>query len=1136
MEIIKSLIKSCDCGSECNANRFKRKFRNWTSGDKYIDKFIQDIQLSYHLSYNNVYQALEWIPYNRLYDIEFIANEGSDTIYRAKWIDGCIDSWDNKHQNWRRKNQNMFVILISINNLTTLEFINEVKKRYKLFHGITQNSETKRYMVVLDNICEKCNNVCIASIFKLNFKNWASGDDHIDKFIRDAQLSTHDDYEVFKKALEWIPYKRFYDIEYIRKDEIDNIYIAKWLDGYIDKWDVEHRNWERKDQNIFVILKSLGNPSNITSEFINKVVINRKTYGITQDIETKNYMAVLNNLCEECENICSALHFQRNFRNWTSGNNHIDKFIQDAQLSTHDNYEVFEKALEWIPYKRFYDIEHITKYGINKTCRAKWLDGYINKWDNKHQNWERKDQNIFVILKILDNPVDTTPEYINKVIAKHKIYGITQNLETKNYMAVLNDICEECGNVCSAIHFWQDFKNWTSGNDYIDKFIQDTQLSIHNDYEVFKKALEWIPYKRFYNIEHIAKDGIDKVVYKARWFDGCINKWDDKQQNWQKKDQNMFVYFKCLDNPADITLKFINKVVANHKIYGITQDLETKKYMVVLDGTCEECGNVCSAIHFQQNFKNWTSGNDYIDKFIQDAQLSTHDDYEVFKNALEWIPYKRFYDIEYITKDGIEKVCRAKWFDGCINKWDDKHQNWERKEQNMFVILKILDNPGDITSEFMNKIITIPHKVYGVTQNPETRNYMIVWNKICGECNYIVCNTSRFELNFINWTSGNNDIDKFIQDVQLLAHSNYEVFKKALEWIPYSKFYDIEYIARGGFGEVYRARWIDGYIDQWNNKQQNWKRKGQNMFVALKSLNNSKNVTLEFMNEITQHYKLNLNKRIIKLYGITQNPKTENYIMVLEYAENGSLRNYLDKCYDKLSWSDKINYLHSVAHGLKDIHENDLIHRDLHIVPQLIVELIKRCLDANSLNRPKAVEIKNLLSQWLRELNKLQDVSEVDKYTEIQKQVKEANIANNENITIYTLSTDLRITYKTHSEAVYTSRSLDFYNLPEPKNTDDYYKENDNIISKVSSECLLIDINQLKINNNGNPLKQQYSDNYCNENVNIISMNSSESLQINISQSNISKDDQNSNSKVKDKTWNKDKKKLEFKTSIAFFP
>jgi len=49
---------------------------------------------------------------------------------------------------------------------------------------------------------------------------------------------------------------------------------------------------------------------------------------------------------------------------------------------------------------------------------------------------------------------------------------------------------------------------------------------------------------------------------------------------------------------------------------------------------------------------------------------------------------------------------------------------------------------------------------------------------------------------------------------------------------------------------VYRANWIDGFILDWDDKNQNWKRHDSNKFVALKSLNNSKNVTLEFLNEV----------------------------------------------------------------------------------------------------------------------------------------------------------------------------------------------------------------------------------------------------------------------------------------------
>ena len=111
-------------------------------------------------------------------------------------------------------------------------------------------------------------------------------------------------------------------------------------------------------------------------------------------------------------------------------------------------------------------------------------------------------------------------------------------------------------------------------------------------------------------------------------------------------------------------------------------------------------------------------------------------------------------------------------------------------------------------------------------------------------------------------------------------------------------------------------------------------------------------------------------------------------------------------------------------------------------VPQLIVHLIKRCLNANPLNQPITEEITNILGQWQDEL------FFSSKSSELQKQVNEAK-ETNQNLS--TSSTNLGLSYKTHSEAIYISRLLNFSNLPELKNSDDYYKPNDNIISKEYS-------------------------------------------------------------------------------------
>jgi serine/threonine protein kinase len=89
------------------------------------------------------------------------------------------------------------------------------------------------------------------------------------------------------------------------------------------------------------------------------------------------------------------------------------------------------------------------------------------------------------------------------------------------------------------------------------------------------------------------------------------------------------------------------------------------------------------------------------------------------------------------------------------------------------------------------------------------------------------------------------------------------------------------------------------------------------------------------------HYKVVDSDKIIKFYGITQEPKTKNYVMVLDYAQYGSLRNYLDKNYDGLSWSYEFSYLEFLASGLEHIHKNGLIHRDLHSGNILVINYAK---------------------------------------------------------------------------------------------------------------------------------------------------------------------------------------------------
>ena len=107
------------------------------------------------------------------------------------------------------------------------------------------------------------------------------------------------------------------------------------------------------------------------------------------------------------------------------------------------------------------------------------------------------------------------------------------------------------------------------------------------------------------------------------------------------------------------------------------------------------------------------------------------------------------------------------------------------------------------------------------------------------------CNSKHFQQEFNKWTSGNKEIDEFIQKFQLNATNDNEV----LEWIPYDRFKNIEYLAEGGFGTVYKAIWIDGFIYYWKNSQNKWHR-NENWGVVLKCLKDSQNLDTDFLQEV----------------------------------------------------------------------------------------------------------------------------------------------------------------------------------------------------------------------------------------------------------------------------------------------
>jgi serine/threonine protein kinase len=52
-------------------------------------------------------------------------------------------------------------------------------------------------------------------------------------------------------------------------------------------------------------------------------------------------------------------------------------------------------------------------------------------------------------------------------------------------------------------------------------------------------------------------------------------------------------------------------------------------------------------------------------------------------------------------------------------------------------------------------------------------------------------------------------------------------------------------------------------------------------------------------------------------------------MLVMEYANGGSLRSYLKKSFINLSWDDKYNMAYQLSCAVSCLHNEGIVHRDL---------------------------------------------------------------------------------------------------------------------------------------------------------------------------------------------------------------
>ncbi|CAB5183206.1 unnamed protein product [Rhizophagus irregularis] len=146
-------------------------------------------------------------------------------------------------------------------------------------------------------------------------------------------------------------------------------------------------------------------------------------------------------------------------------------------------------------------------------------------------------------------------------------------------------------------------------------------------------------------------------------------------------------------------------------------------------------------------------------------------------------------------------------------------------------------------------------------------------------------------LNYRLVPSGNTLLDEFLNEW-------------TLKWFTL-EIKDITYLDKGGNGTVYKS------IIKLES--------GEPVNVVLKCHNNINENINEFLTEWKYHKDCLYSSAIINLHGFTKISGIDGYMVIMDYASEGSLRENLQTI-SKNNWEKKLYMLFGIISGLQDIH------------------------------------------------------------------------------------------------------------------------------------------------------------------------------------------------------------------------
>ncbi|GES72878.1 kinase-like domain-containing protein [Rhizophagus clarus] len=936
----------------------------WTSENPDVDKFIKDTM------YSRKYGTwLEWVPFDRFTDIKQIGEGGFSKVYSATWINGKAN-YIFEYGNWKKLNPKPIKVALKRLNGSheiSIEYLNELKIHWNVyleenfslrFYGMTKDPITKEFMMII----ELTNKGSLRSFYLNEFDNilW----DNKIRILGHLILGLNN------------LHKLGYFHKNLHSGNILVNYDYGWYNTYISDFGLTGpANKQKFDNKLYGVLPYIapevlnGNLYTPSSDIYSFGIIMAELSSGTPPFHDRKYDLDL------VGDICNGLRPK-------FGKGTPEFYKELAYRCMNSNPKQRPKTDELRKILIFWDHSISGEmFGYNgKEVETSIFKETGKEIKNISTLYKKNPDAIYISQSFsfnnLSNPIEVNVNNNEDILNEYEVCSYCNK-------SIIEELwCNECDP-----HYI--IEGWTSEISDIDKFIKDTMYNARNYNYYF---LEWIPFDRFINIEQIEEEGVSKV-YSAIWTDGK-SEFKLINGSWRKsKAKSMKVILKSLNESQNITeclnkLKFywnLYKMDDTLKFYGITKKSKTEEIMMVVKFT--NAKSLRNSI-LTNDFKNilwedkicllrdvafilrYLHKLKYFYKDLHNGNILQNDNYSYFKffelANEQKSEYKIYGILPYIAPEVLNayKCMNANSYERptadelyqIINFWNiilnsgGKILGYIEKE--IKLIFDDANNkiPNISTSYEKNSEANYTCQVFMFNNLPKPVNSSIIIsyleetknkendhfnNKICTYCNKpfiekLWCKECDPYCMIEGWTSGNLNVDKFIKDS--IYNAGQRLDHKFLEWIPFNRFTNIEKVGEGGFAKVYSATWIDGKSEYEKLNDGSWKKlKPKPIKVALKKLGRSHIISNKYLNELKIYWNFYLNdKSYLTFYGLTKDLGTKEFIIIMDFANEGNLRNNLLCKFINTSWKTKIEWLLHLAIDLKNMHKLGYLHKDLH--------------------------------------------------------------------------------------------------------------------------------------------------------------------------------------------------------------